>query len=174
MDKFLFSGGRSNSVGSAAHLNSGITSGMLSGIQSAGGSRAASSARDSSKRSAEQLQKTALLKLEPASFVRQLRVLSWKSMLVIRRNITQFIFEIVLSFLFVFMLIVVRNFVERIYYEEQATSAYNVVDFFYKYIGQDTIVFFPDTPLVKNIVYRALKFLKSQKYWLNINCKLNL
>jgi hypothetical protein len=157
MDKFPLNG---NISGSATRVNSSRI-----------GSESKFSTTNKSLNSSSE-KKTEVNELQPATFGRQLRVLAWKSILITRRNFIHFLFEVVLSFMFVFMLIVVRYFVEKVYYEEQASSAYNVVDFFYKYIGQDTIVFYPDTPVVNNIINRALKFLKSQKYWLTINSML--
>jgi hypothetical protein len=163
MDKLLFN---ENTSPSAARLNSSHSESKFSTINRDAKSPAVTSSSVDKK--------SDTVELQPASFSRQLRVLAWKSILITRRNFIHFLFEIILSFLFVFMLIVVRYFVERIFYEEQASSAYNVVDFFYKYIGQDTIVFYPDTPVVKNVINRALKFLKSQKYWLSIHSNFKL
>lgn len=106
-----------------------------------------------------------------AGFFRQLGVLMLKNLLIIRSSFIQFTFEIVLSISFILMLLVVRNFVERILVHEQPNSAYNVIDFFYKYIGQDTIMFYPDTPVVRNIISRAFLFIKTQKYWLSLFSK---
>ena len=108
-------------------------------------------------------------KFKSACFWRQLGILMWKNLLIIKRSYLQFILEITMSIFFIFMLLIVRYFVERIFYQEQSNSAYNVIDFFYKYVGQDTIIFYPDTPVVKNILNRAFLFLKSQKYWLSLN-----
>jgi hypothetical protein len=110
--------------------------------------------------------------LKPSSgFWPQLKTLLWKNLLLIRRNYIQFSIEISLSLFFVFSLLIVRNFVERIFYAELPNSIYNVVDFFYKYIGTDTIMFYPDTPVVRNIIDRAVRFIKAQKYWLTLHGK---
>lgn len=107
--------------------------------------------------------------MRKSNFLTQLSVLTVKNLLLIKQNLVGTFFELLLSILFVFLLLIIRNYIEIVKYPTQSYSAYTVLDFFYKYAGQDFIYFYPNTPIVKDVITRAVRFIKSQKYWLNVS-----
>ncbi|RNA01714.1 ATP-binding cassette sub-family A member 3 [Brachionus plicatilis] len=100
---------------------------------------------------------------------RQLLILIWKNILIIKRNPFGPLIEILLSIFFISFIIILRFYVEIIYFPPISNPIYNIIDFFYKTASQDLILFYPNIPLVQNIVERAFRVIKSQKYWLNLS-----
>nr|UOU03316.1 ATP-binding cassette subfamily A3-like 3 [Brachionus rubens] len=103
------------------------------------------------------------------STTNQFLVLNWKNLLLIRRRPIGTILEILLALFFVFLILIIRNYVEIVYFPPLKNPGYNVIDFFFKTASQDLVLFYPNTPVIRNIVSRAFRIIKSQKYWLNLS-----
>ncbi|CAF0946948.1 unnamed protein product [Brachionus calyciflorus] len=103
------------------------------------------------------------------STFKQFIILSWKNLLIIKRKPLETLFEILMSLFFISLILVLRNYVEILFYQSTSNSAYSVIDFFYKTASQDLVLFYPNTPIIKNIVNRAFRIIKSQKYWLSLS-----
>nr|QNH67862.1 ATP-binding cassette transporter subfamily A member 3-like protein X3 [Brachionus rotundiformis] len=100
---------------------------------------------------------------------RQFLILTWKNFLILKRKPFGPLVEILLSFFFLSFILILRNYVEIIYFPPNSNPTYNIIDFFYKTASQDLVLFYPDTPVIQNVVYRAFRVIKSQKYWLNLS-----
>lgn len=105
------------------------------------------------------------------SLFNQFIILTWKNILIIKRNPIGPFVEIFLSLIFISFILILRNFVEIIFYSPISNPTYDIIDFFHKTASQDLILFYPNTPLVQNIVFRAFRVIRSQKFWLHLSSK---
>lgn len=105
------------------------------------------------------------------SLFNQFLILTWKNILIIKRNPTGPIVEFFLSLFFISFILILRNYVEIIFYSPISNPTYDIIDFFHKTASQDLILFYPNTSLVQNIVFRAFRVIKSQKFWLHLTSK---
>lgn len=100
--------------------------------------------------------------------LQQFSILTWKNSILVRRNLVGIFFELILSIFIISMLLVTRHFIENIKYAQQQNPTYNVIDFYYNNFDENLVLFYPpDSPLVQNIVSRAFRFIKSEKWWYN-------
>jgi hypothetical protein len=107
--------------------------------------------------------------LEIASNWRQFCMLTWKNLILIRRNLLGTLFELTLSIFFVFTLLLIRNIVERIYVPEQIYPAYYIIDYFQNAVGHNLILFYPNNSMIYEVVQHAYNLIKSRKLWLNLS-----
>lgn len=97
---------------------------------------------------------------------KQFMLLNWKNLILLKRNYFQTLFELTLSVFFVFTLLIIRHIVENIYVQAQPNTAYNIIDYFFVYAGHDLVLFYPNTPIVEQIVTHAYDILRARKNWI--------
>lgn len=107
--------------------------------------------------------------LEIASDWRQFCMLTWKNLILIRRNLLGTLFELALSIFFIFTLLIIRHIVERIYVPEQIYPAYYIIDYFQNAVGHNLILFYPNNSMIQQVVQHAYNLIKSRKLWLNLS-----
>ena len=105
--------------------------------------------------------------LQVAGFFRQLQILLWKNSLLFQRNVLGTLCEILLSVGFIAILLLIRYIVESVQYKDQANPFYNVIDYFQNFAGHYIILYYPDSPVVKQIIQNAYFLIKTRKPWLN-------
>lgn len=101
----------------------------------------------------------------------QFKILAWKNVLIAIRNPLGPLIEILLSILFISFILILRTYVEILYFPPTSNPTYDIIDYFHKTASQDLILFYPNTPLIQNIVNRAFRVIISQKFWLNLSSK---
>ena len=102
-------------------------------------------------------------------FLKQFLILNLKNAILLKRNLTGTIFELSLSIFFIFTLLIIRNIVERAYVPEQKNPSYFLIDYFQALAGHNLILFYPNNPLIEQIVRNAYSIIKARKYWLTLS-----
>lgn len=97
----------------------------------------------------------------------QFRILTWKNFTLLKRRVIGFAFEVLLSVFIICMLLVSRHFVENIQFPQQKNPTYNVIDYYFNNYQEDLVLYYPDSAVARNVVERAFRFIKSEKWWYN-------
>ena len=103
-----------------------------------------------------------------STFKEQLRILLWKNLILLKRNVLGTLFELTLSVFFVFTLLIIRYIVERYHFDQQSNPSYYVIDYFRNLADHNLLLFYPNTPVVNRIVNHAYDLIKSRKQWANL------
>ena len=98
-------------------------------------------------------------------FLRQIIILLWKNSILLRRNISGTIAEILVTLIFVFILLFIRFFVDstRISDENSANNtARNVIEKINFTLRRDLIMYYPNNAYVQTIVNDSYSLIRSQ------------
>ena len=96
-----------------------------------------------------------------AGFVKQIRLLAWKNLLLSIRNIGAFILEILAPILVIGILVLIRYFASVFSYPAQSNSLANVFDLFSPTTDSPIILYYPNNNFVRNIVTNAVSIIQS-------------
>nr|UOU03314.1 ATP-binding cassette subfamily A3-like 1 [Brachionus rubens] len=100
-------------------------------------------------------------RVQIAGLLTQIKILMWKLLITLRRNIIGSMLEILSPYIFVSILIVIRYFIERIKFKTFSYVPTNVLELHPMTVQQkrNLILFYPNNEVVRNLVNNAAKLL---------------
>ena len=113
---------------------------------------------------------------EIAGFRQQFLILSWKNLILSKRSLCGLITEIVVPILTVFILLVLRYFVDATQYTDQSNAPYNVLDLFpitTNTSNTTMLLYYPNNVFIRGIVNQTVSLIKLRKPFFNVTCNLN-
>jgi hypothetical protein len=101
------------------------------------------------------------IKYKIVNLPKQIRILSWKNWINIKRNIVGLFFEFVCPFVFVSFLIIIRNFIEKIRLTSEFNEPNSVLNVRLGAFNQtrNLVLFHPNTDFVRNLVENAVELM---------------
>ena len=94
-------------------------------------------------------------KRELAGFFKQLGILFWKNWILFKRNKLGTFGEIMMAFIFVFIILLLRYFVESQMYNNQNINAIPVLDGVKTSDNKTFILYYPNNDFIRDIVTNA-------------------
>jgi hypothetical protein len=98
-----------------------------------------------------------------AGFWQQFAILSWKNLILSRRNVCGLITEIACPIFIVIILVVIRYFVDASRYDDQTNGLYNVLDIFPLSNTTKQLLYYPNNTFIRGIVDNAVAIIKTRK-----------
>ncbi|RNA03984.1 ATP-binding cassette sub-family A member 3-like isoform X2 [Brachionus plicatilis] len=99
-----------------------------------------------------------------AGFLVQIRILMWKMLIILRRNVVGSLLEICCPYLFVSFLILIRYFIERFKMKTFSYMPVNILELNPMTFDQqrNLILYYPNTEFVRNLVNDAASLLSDK------------
>lgn len=94
---------------------------------------------------------------------KQIWLLLWKNGILFRRNKSGLIAEILVALLFVFILIVLRFFVDVIKFSDQSNVPLSVLASVNTTTNRTIIMYYPNNAFIKGIVDNAITFIRASQ-----------
>ena len=111
-----------------------------------------------------------------AGIWKQFSILTWKNLILSRRNACGLVTEILCPLIVILILIVIRYFVDVTQYEDQANASNNVLDLLpitpNSTSNASLLLYYPNTPIVYNIITNAVSLIKLRKPYFNASSKI--
>ena len=108
-----------------------------------------------------------------AGSFRQTQIILWKNLLLTRRNVVGTVFEILLSILFMAILLLMLYFPTISFYNDNSSRPQDVIDqfnpYFMNYKLTGNFLYHPNTPLARDLTYRALKMINGSYGQISVN-----
>jgi hypothetical protein len=101
----------------------------------------------------------------------QLRILTWKNLILSKRNLCGLLSEILLPIILVAFLILIRYFVDVVRNNDQITPTSNVIDLIPFRNQSRLLLYYPDNAFIEGIVSGAAALINLRKPLFNITGK---
>ena len=102
-----------------------------------------------------------------ASTWKQLGILTWKNLVLSKRNLCGLLTEIICPIFIMALLLLIRYFVTAVSISDQQNRAANVLDLFPLSNGTILVYYYPNSIFIQNTVTQAFSLIKSRKPFLN-------
>ena len=110
-----------------------------------------------------------------AGFFQQLRILSWKNLILSKRSKKGLISEIIIPMFFLIILVVIRILVPIQYVKAENPSAKSVFNYFdgKNITERNLIYYYPESSIVENIIKRGVDIIKLKNTQFNPQSKIS-
>lgn len=108
---------------------------------------------------------------EIAGFSKQFAILSWKNLILSKRNVCGLVTEILCPIFTIVILLVIRYFVDASIYTDQSNTAYNVLDLFPITINTTNttmLLYYPNNAFIQGIINQSVALIKLRKPFFNV------
>lgn len=97
-----------------------------------------------------------------ASFARQIAILLWKNLIIMKCNLVGSFLELVSPILFVSFLLIIRHYIERVkfYNYVQPTNVYDL-SFYLTNQSRNLVIYYPNSTLIRNLVTNAIGLVRT-------------
>jgi hypothetical protein len=100
-----------------------------------------------------------------AGLARQVYILSWKNVLLARRNYVGTALEVLSPFIFIAFMVIIRYFIERFKYDDEfipsMAQTSDILSLFNQTGSRDLVLYYPNNDLIKTLVENAVVFIRS-------------
>ena len=170
--------GTRNSIPTINSTQSNTKDSLISSKQSINRRNSSLTVSDNKTIDTASLQKKQLISKdrEIAGFWKQLRILTWKNLVLSKRNACGLLTEILAPLFIIIILIVIRYFIDATQNYDQANGLYNVFDLFpiTNTSNATLLLYYPNNSFIQGIVNNSVTLIKMRKPFFNVNCKYKL
>jgi hypothetical protein len=102
-----------------------------------------------------------------SGFFRQIYILLWKNAKLTLRNRSGTFIELFCPLLFLAVLLVVRNYVDKYNYEDQISYLNDTIDLLPIFIRRTRVLYYPNNIYIKNLIENAVGYIQLRQPFFN-------